>query len=239
MSDIVIREVSKDVWTFSRPFTRGFFGVGGRSVAIRLRSQEGVWVMASTPLSPDTKQTIDNLGSVKYIVGADRVHYLFLKEYQNAYPQAKLIMPNSAIERATNNGVTGLTVSGTWGKDPEGTKYGFEDEIEHCYFSGFINRDIAFLHKPSETMIEADLLFNLPAKEQYDKVPSKPLSLGFGPYHWFHGIYVWLMGQDKAAMRRDAKTVNAWNFDRIIPCHEVIETGGKKAWSTAYAHWLK
>ncbi|KAH8792931.1 hypothetical protein DL96DRAFT_1804174 [Flagelloscypha sp. PMI_526] len=58
-----IVEVSKDVWTFSRPFTRGFFEEGARSMAIRLRSQEGVWVMASTPLSPDTKQTNDNLGS--------------------------------------------------------------------------------------------------------------------------------------------------------------------------------
>ena len=34
------------------------------------------------------------------------------------------------------------------------------------YFSGHESKEVAFLHKPSKTLIEADLLFNLPAKEQ-------------------------------------------------------------------------
>lgn len=34
------------------------------------------------------------------------------------------------------------------------------------YFSGFKNKDVAFLHRPSKTLIEADLLMNLPCKEQ-------------------------------------------------------------------------
>lgn len=32
-------------------------------------------------------------------------------------------------------------------------------------------QDLAFLHKPSGTLIEADLLFNLPANEQVRRVP--------------------------------------------------------------------
>jgi hypothetical protein len=31
---------------------------------------------------------------------------------------------------------------------------------------------LVFLHKPTRTVIEADLLFNLPAKEQYSKSPE-------------------------------------------------------------------
>ena len=34
------------------------------------------------------------------------------------------------------------------------------------YFSGFKNKDVAFFHKGSKTLIEADLLFNLPGNEQ-------------------------------------------------------------------------
>lgn len=34
------------------------------------------------------------------------------------------------------------------------------------YFPGFRNKDVAFLHVPSRTLIQADLLFNLPATEQ-------------------------------------------------------------------------
>jgi hypothetical protein len=38
--------------------------------------------------------------------------------------------------------------------------------ISRSYFSGFKNKDVAFLHQPSKTLIQADLLMNLPCKEQ-------------------------------------------------------------------------
>jgi hypothetical protein len=40
-------------------------------------------------------------------------------------------------------------------------------------------------------------------------------------------------------MSKGAKEVAEWDFDRIIPCHgDVIETGGKKAWTDSYADFL-
>jgi len=38
--------------------------------------------------------------------------------------------------------------------------------LSRSYFSGFKNKDVAFLHQASKTLIEADLLLNLPCKEQ-------------------------------------------------------------------------
>ena len=34
------------------------------------------------------------------------------------------------------------------------------------YFSGFAKKDVAWLHLRSQTLIVADLIFNLPANEQ-------------------------------------------------------------------------
>lgn len=34
------------------------------------------------------------------------------------------------------------------------------------FFSGFVTKEVAFFHKDSKSLIEADLLFNLPPKEQ-------------------------------------------------------------------------
>jgi len=34
------------------------------------------------------------------------------------------------------------------------------------YFSGHKNKDVAFFHQASKTLIQADLLFNLPPYEQ-------------------------------------------------------------------------
>lgn len=98
--------------------------------------------------------------------------------------------------------------SAVWGRDPPGTKYGFENEVSDnnnlnpmkkftltpdshkdrtlvieilasrshshvflkSYFSGYNNKDVAFFHKESKTLLEADLLFNLPPYEQVEAI---------------------------------------------------------------------
>jgi hypothetical protein len=65
----------------SSAFTRlGLFKIGGRSTAIKLASG-GVWVLASTPLTAETKATIDRLGPVQFVVGPNSVHHLFLGKF--------------------------------------------------------------------------------------------------------------------------------------------------------------
>ncbi|KAG6902053.1 hypothetical protein C0995_005110 [Termitomyces sp. Mi166 len=237
MSETVIREVVKNVWTFSRPFARsGFIPFGGRSTAIKLKSG-GVWVLASTPLEPETKAKIDELGPVKYIVSPDAVHYLFLGEFKKAYPEAKMIAPVEVVDRLSD-----LKFDGAWGRDPPSMLYGFEDEIKACFFSGFKNKDIAFLHVESKVLIEADLLFNLPAKEQYSKSsssPNLPFIGGLSPNSWVHTRMIRSLGVNKEAMKRDARIVASWNFEKIIPCHgDVIEVDGKQAWESVYKFYL-
>jgi len=238
MADIAIREVTKDVWTFSRPFNRfNLFPVGGRSTAIKL-SDGNVWVLASTPLSPETKEALDGLGPVKYIVAGDAMHFLFLREFKEAYPNAKLIGVQQLLSLKR---LAGLNFDGAYGHDPEGTQYGYEDEIKACYFSGFRNKDVAFLHLHSKSLVTADLIFNLPATEQYSKAGSTyfPFVSYFRPGSWFHRTFLSMLGTDKTAMKRDAKTVASWDFDRIIPCHgDVVETDGKKAWEESYRTFL-
>jgi len=129
-----------------------------------------------------------------------------------------------------------------YGADAPETKYGFEEEIQACYFSGFENKDVAWFHTPTKTLVVADLLFNLPGTEQYSKSKTKakvPLFGKLDPYTSLHKHFVWGQGKDKAAMTRDAKTVLAWAPERIIMCHgDVIETDATKAWATAYSKYL-
>jgi len=238
MSDIIIREVVKDVWTFSRPFSRfGIMPVGGRSTAIKLKSGD-VWVMASTPLCAETKKTLSQLGPVKYVVGADIEHHLFLAEFHKAYPDAKLVSVEEVVDKKKHEG---LKFHGHWGDSSQDPKFGFEDEIQSCYFSGFKNKDVAFCHQASKTLVVADLLFNFPAKEQYSKswFPSNPLANFLHPYSTLHQRMVWTLGLDREAMKRDVRTVAGWDFEKVIPCHgDVIEQDGNKAWRQAYKYYF-
>jgi hypothetical protein len=239
MSETVIREVTKNVWTFSRPFTRsGFIPFGGRSTAIKLRDG-GVFVMASTQLDAETKAKIDELGPVQYIVGINAVHYLYLGEFKKAYPTAKLYAPVEATQVPETKG---LTFDGAWGRDPAGTTYPFEDEVKAVHFSGYKNKDVVYYHVDSKVLLEADLIFNLPATEQYSKTKMSgkfPILGSISPSSWLQQKSVGGLGVDKEAMRRDAKTVAGWDISKIIPCHgNVIETDGTGAWKKGLKPFL-
>lgn len=57
--------------------------VGGRSTAIKLANGD-LWVVVSTPLDTETRAKIDELGGqVKYIVGINAVHNLYLCKSQS------------------------------------------------------------------------------------------------------------------------------------------------------------
>ena len=117
-----------------------------------------------------------------------------------------------------------------WSDANPDQQFGFEDDIKSCYFSGFVNKDVAFLHKPTRSLIQADLLFNSPCKEKYSMY-GWPWNRGKAFFGLFGGSDPWsstaqtmakqLGKGNPEAMRRDSKTVAEWDFDRIIPCHGV------------------
>jgi len=190
-------------------------------------------------LDDSTKAKIKELGEVNYIMAGDSEHSLFIADFKKEYPAAKVIVVDPLDEKLKGK----VEIAGTYGKDTPDTKYGFESEIDACYFSGYQNHDVAFHHKASKTLIEADLVFNLPGHEQYSKDSSFLGNLGLfstlSPGGSAHHSMTNSLGKDKEAMKRDAKIVAAWDFERIIPCHgDVIEKDGKKAWTDTFRDFL-
>ncbi|KAK7683456.1 hypothetical protein QCA50_013289 [Cerrena zonata] len=237
---IIIREVVKDVWIFSRPFNLfNKLPVGGRSTAIKL-NDGSVWVVASTPLTEATKTKLQELGEVKYIIAPNAFHNLYLKSFKEAYPDAKTIGPvdlNAKLQEQQGWQLD-ATISDT---QPE-TAFGFEEEIDYCFFSGHKNKDIAFLHKPSKTVIAADLLFNLPANEQYSQGASKPwfpFINTWSPNSFLMRTFISLKVENPVTMKLQVAKVVGWEFDRWIPCHgDVAETGAKQLFKQAYKSHL-
>lgn len=120
--------------------------------------------------------------------------------FSQAYPTAKCIGPEGVDSKQPS-----VTWAGILGKGGETKTYGFEDEIKLQYFSGHMNKDIAVLHVPSKTLLCADLLFNLPAKESYEKTssgtgeqawPVNVVQENLQPGTMAHGIFERLTGRD-------------------------------------------
>ena len=201
-------------------------------------------VFSPTALTPEVRSAVDSLGSnVKYIAALDYEHHIFMTEWSRAYPSASLLGIEGLPEKREQNRATaGSKFQYVWTAnnkhemhiDPE-----FDQEFDVEYVNGHANKELVFYHKPEKTLIEADLMFNLPAYEQYSKSGESPvtgfLTKLFNGLQHTNGTAVWqkrflwyLASKDKPAFNQSVTRIMGWDFDRIIPCHgDVIETGGK------------
>ncbi|MCJ1354389.1 MAG: hypothetical protein MMC33_004377 [Icmadophila ericetorum] len=211
---------------------------------VRLQSGRLV-IFSPVALTPSVRTHLLSLGNqVSYIIALDYEHHIFITEWAEAFPSAKLIGPEGIAEKRTKAGC------------PHGTKFDYEftkenmsamkideefdTEFEYEYFPAHANKELLFYYKPEKTLIEADLVFNLPATEQYSKSGEDPttgaltkLFIGLqntqGTAIWQKRFIWYVACKDREGFKKGVeRVVRDWDFERLIPCHgDVIETGGK------------
>lgn len=244
-SAMVIRDVTPGVTTLSLPFKLlGSVKVGARATIIRLQTGS-LAVFSPVPLTTDVKEKIQSLGEVRYIAALNREHHIFISPWANEYPNAEVIgmegLPEKREKREDTKGVKFAHVFTTENKAQQRISPEFDSEFEYEYVNSHQNGELVFMHKPTGTLIQADLIFNLPATEQYSKSKESADS-GFlnmvvsGLLHT-KGDLIWQKrnlfhvsgSKDRAGFAESLKKMQQWNFDRVIPCHgDVIENGGKE-----------
>jgi hypothetical protein len=116
----------------------------------------------------------------------------------------------------------------------------FDAEFDWEYVPSHINKELVFHHRPTRSLIMADLMFNLPATEQFSKTgvdaSSGILTKIFtalqstaGDAKWQQRtIWYGTSASDRKGFSQSAARINKWDFERIIPCHgDVVEGNGK------------
>lgn len=241
---IVIRDITPQITTFSSPFLRfGRIKIGGRGTVVKLQSGS-LAVFSPVSLTPEVRSKIDSMGgNVRYISAPDFEHHIFVTPWAKAFPNAKVIGVEGLFEKRQSNPEyreTEFHHVFTKQKKALAISEEFDQEFESEYVHSHTNKELVFLHKPSRTMIEADLIFNLPATEQFSKTNISPtagvLTKLFGGIMntkgdaTWHKRFLWYAasGNDREGFKKSVAAMDKWDFDRIIPCHgDVIETGGK------------
>ena len=167
-----------------------------------------------------------------------------LGEWHKEYPNAKVLGPEGLREKRAKQKNEDVPFSVIFSaKDKHSVKVDpeFDADFDYEYVDAHPNKEIVFNYKPDRTLIEADLLFNLPAKEQFSKSNESPTSgfltwlfvalnntqgaaLGQRRLIWY-GISA---GSKRPSYNKGVARIASWDFDRIIPCHgDVIEENGK------------
>lgn len=209
-------------------------------------------MFAPVSLTREVRETVDSLGgNVKYIAALDMEHHLHLTSWKNAYPSAEIIAPEGLWEkrqRQSNREFRDTEFTHIFTKEKaqegqQGVSEEFDAEFEIEYMHGHPSRELVFFHKPSRSLIEADLLFNLPANEQYSRAEEGPSSsltklvkpfMSTVPPATMQRRFAWyVLAKDRAAFNKSVARIDQWGFQRLIPCHgDVVEDGAKGVFRT-------
>ncbi|KAK4945508.1 hypothetical protein LTR66_014390 [Elasticomyces elasticus] len=239
---MVIRKITPALTTLSVPFLRfGRIKIGGRGTIVRLQNGS-LAVFSPVALTDSVHQTLRELGEVKYITALDQEHHIFVESWHKAFPEARVIGPDTLPKK---NPSRFSVLFPAKGKENVKVDEAFDREFDYEYVDAHPNLELVFCHKPSKTLIEADLLFNLPATEQMSKTGESATSgllTGFfcslnntnGSAIW-QKRFIWylLSARNRTGFNQSMARIDKFDFDRIVPCHgDVIETGGKGIFRT-------
>jgi len=127
----------------------------------------------------------------------------------------------------------------------------FDTEFDWEYVAGHMNKELVFNHRPTKTLITADMMFNLPATEQFSKsgvdATSGIFTKIFGALQSTAGDAKWqkrviwygTSAGDRKSFNQSVARINEWNFERIVACHgDVIEGEGKSIWAKVFGWHL-
>ncbi|POR39286.1 Uncharacterized protein TPAR_00516 [Tolypocladium paradoxum] len=258
---MVIRNVTPSIATFSVPFLRyGRIKIGGRGTLVKLTSGT-LAAFSPVALTEATKAKVAEMGGkVGYIVALDIEHHIFISEWAKEYPGAKIIGPEGLQEKRdkqqkddTKIGNDKVDVVFTKANKRE-VRIGdeFDADFDYEYVDGHANLELVFLYRPERVLIEADLMFNLPAVEQYSRVPEADRKGGIadrlfqhvqstaGDATWMKRFNWYLGSKDRASVNESLKAIAAWDFVTLIPCHgDVLEGNGKEVFNKVFKWHLE
>ena len=119
-------------------------------MAVARLDHGGLWLWSPVQRTPALDDEVRALGPVRHIVSPNKLHYLFLAEWQAAFPDAKLWGTAQTVAKCR-----GLDFAGALADDAPPD---WQDQIDQFYFPNSIVVDeLIFFHRASRTAIIADL----------------------------------------------------------------------------------
>ena len=121
-----------------------------RMVVVKL-ADGTAWVWSPVALTPELERAVEAIGPVRHIVSPNKIHHLFLGEWAERWPDARLHASPGLAQRKPElhfDAELGDAVDAAWGAD-----------IDQVVFRGsFALEEVVFFHRASRTAIVCDLV---------------------------------------------------------------------------------
>ncbi len=226
----MLRALAAGLHAIDRPFRFMGVEIGTRATVVTLESGE-LLVHSPVRFGEDVRAALAPLGPVRHLVAPNRMHHLALADWKRAYPEAALHgAPGLASKRPDLAFATALD---------DIAPPAWAGQLAQCLLLGAPRyNEVAFLHRPSGTLVLADALFGWgPEHPPLTRLTSRLVG-AYGrwarPHNPIFGEIV-----QPAALRESIQKVLAWDFDRIVISHgRIVERGGREVLRRAYAFLL-
>jgi Domain of unknown function (DUF4336) len=226
----MFRRLDDNIWEHEKRILFGPIPLWHRMTVIRL-ADGGLLVHSPTSLDVLVQEEFRKLGRIVAIIAPSWWHDLYLREYLNAYTDAKLYGAPTLVKWNRS-----LPFAEILGASPP---LQWQEDIDQVHVQGiglFLD-EVVFYHRRSRSLIVADLLFNLSEKDAWITRVMGSLVIGPYPGGRFPRLYR-LAVIDRQRMRRSVERILDWDFNRIIVGHgAVVENKGKEVFRVAF-RWL-
>ena len=189
-----------------------------RMAVVRL-SDDSAWVWSPIALSDELVKSVDEVGPVRNIVSPNKIHHLFLKEWANQWPDARMYCPPGLAERRPE-----LRFDEELGDDPNPV---WAADIDQVIFHGSLAmEEVVFFHRASQTAIICDLIQRHPESSMKGwkgllmRLDGLVGERGSTPREWRASF----LKRRKARLARDK--VLSWRPNRLLIAHgECAQSG--------------
>ncbi|HKQ44216.1 MAG TPA: DUF4336 domain-containing protein [Rhizomicrobium sp.] len=212
-----------------------FFGIAypTRSVIARLENGH-LWIWSPVKLTENLRAEVDRLGPVRHLVSPNKLHHLYLHEWNSAYPEAALWGPQSTIKKCSDLSFREAL------KDSPPPEW--RPDIDQAWFRGsFAMDEIVFFHRPSATAIVADLIQTFSdnfLREHWGRwrflarLDGLTQDQACAPLEWRLSFI------NRAPARRARDKALSWNCQRVIVAHGELPRGNGNAFLAKSFRWL-
>jgi len=194
-----------------------------------------LWLWSPVELTADLADEIGALGPVRYVVSPNRLHYLFLSQWQAAFAGAEVWGTAGTIARTKD-----VSFAGTLGDEPPPAWAGQIDQFR--FTNSPVVEEVLFFHRASRTAIIADLSQTFSEAFLKDHWPwwMRPVA------RWSKMIEGWgyppidyrISFRHRASARPKVRALIAEHPERVIVAHgELVRADGEAFLRRAFS-WL-
>lgn len=225
----MLTSIADGIWIDSSPIR--ILGTALTATMTIIRLHDGALLVHSPlAMNQERRDAIDALGPVRHLYAPNLYHHLSLGDWSAAFPAARVHGPQGLPKKRPDLRVDRI--------HDEQTEPGFADVVDEYCIHGFRLRECAIVHRPSGTLVVADLVHNVGRpRDTWTSLYTR--AMGFYNRVALSRMIRCTSFSDRTAARQSIDELLKASFDKLIVGHGApLLTGGRAALTDAFT-WLR